>query len=287
MNWYKFSPVVLTVLIFLLAQTLGTALSFCTALLLFAETGTTAANSLNISALELTSAGPLPTTLMSLSLMGVNLIAVLGCHLFLHNIRLKSTIYVNPINWRATLLATSSYILCATSLSILTEGVELPDSMEQMSKAMAQNTWGLLALIVVGPISEELLFREAIEGEMLRRNASPWAAILASALAFSIIHLNLAQGLYALPLGILLGIIRYKTGNILLTTVLHMLNNATVALQLRATDSSLSDLSYRDLLGGEHTALAVMLLLAILSTVLTRVFWNSYPACTKQEKAEL
>ena len=75
----------------------------------------------------------------------------------------------------------------AIGMSVLTDSVEMPDSMQQASLALSRNVWGLLAIVIVGPVTEELLFREVIAGEMLRRGAGPWVAILTSALAFSIV----------------------------------------------------------------------------------------------------
>jgi membrane protease YdiL (CAAX protease family) len=180
------------------------------------------------------------------------------------------------MRWQTGLLAIAGGILGGFSLSIMTENIALPDSMMQMSMAMSKSIWGLLALAIVGPITEELLFREAIEGEMLRRKASPWTAIIVSALAFSIVHLNLAQGLYALPLGIMFGIIRYKTGNIILPSLLHILNNSIVALQLCTLGEEMADLSYAEMFGGNTAAYAIMLLSGMLSILLIKLFWNCH-----------
>jgi hypothetical protein len=174
------------------------------------------------------------------------------------------------------MLAIAGGFLGALSISILTESIELPDVMFQISLAMSHNIWGLLTLVIVGPITEELLFREAIAGEMLHRGNNPWIAIIVSALAFSAMHLNLAQGLYALPLGIIFGIIYYKTGNIVLTSLLHILNNGIVAVQLYTMNEDIEDLSLSKWLGGDLKAYAAVLLLGGLCIVLMRLFWSHY-----------
>ena len=266
MNWRKFSPALLTLLVFLLAQGIGALL-----MLLYGM-----------------NPGYMPVTAFSLILMAVDILAVLGCYFILRYIRLYAVADISSIHWRTGLIGIVAGILGAIAISILTEKVPLPDFMEQMSIEMSRNIWGLITLVIIGPISEELIFREAIEGEMLRRNASPWAAIIVSALAFSIAHYYLAQGLYALPLAILFGIIYYKTGNIILTSLLHILNNGIAALQLSALGEGAKDFSYAEWLGGPTHAYTLMLFCGVLSIALMRVFWNNYPADEKaQKKASL
>lgn len=265
MYWHKFSPAVLTLLIFLLAQGFGALLMIPFGM----------------------QPEQIPTTIFSLILMAVDIIAVLGCYFFLHNIRPTTADDVASIQWRPSLTGLAAGIFGALSISILTENVALPDVMMQMSLAMSHNFWGIITLVIVGPIAEELLFREAIEGEMLRRDASPWTAILVSAIAFSIAHFNLAQGLYAFPLAVIFGIIYYKTGNIILTTLLHIINNGIAALQLYILGEDIENISYAEWFGGSTNTYVLMLLCATLSLVLIKVFWDSYPADLKQQKKPL
>ena len=114
---------------------------------------------------------------------------------------------------------------------------------------------------------------------MLRRGAAPWLAIGVSALAFSAAHLNLAQGCYAFPLGILLGIIYYKTGGIVLTSLLHILNNGIVAFQLYADGTDAIETSPAEWFGSTTLALTFMALFGALSIVLMTLFWNRYNLC--------
>ena len=271
MNLRQFSPAVLTLLIFLLAQGIGTVLLIVTGLSTLPDFRISFDNSL-----------------FPLIMMAVNIIAVLCCHFLVHNIQFAATCDFSTIRWRPGMLAIIGGFLGATSISILTESVELPDVMLKMSLAMSHNFWGLLTLVIVGPVTEELLFREAITGEMLRRGATPWIAIMVSALAFSAMHLNLAQGLYAFPLGIIFGIIYYKTGNIILTSILHILNNGIVAIQLYTLNEDISDLSFSEWFGGDLKAYAAMLLFGALCIVLMGLFWKFYlPLQRHNEKVTL
>ena len=287
MSWHKYSPAILTLLVFLLAQGLGTILFFVAGMLASPEFNAAVQAYISNEAQSLPLLEMMSVSTFSLILMVVDILAVLGCYLFLHNIRFVTADDIASIRWRPGLIAVASGILGAISISILTEKVPLPDVMVQMSLSMAHDFWGLIALVIIGPITEELLFREAIEGEMLRRGASPWVAIIVSAIAFGIAHLNLAQGLYACPLAIIFGIIYYKTGNIVLTSLLHILNNGIVALQLYTLDEGIEDLSYADLLGGSTRAYALMLFCGLFCLVLIRVFCNLYPTNEKIRKTTI
>lgn len=86
------------------------------------------------------------------------------------------------------------------------------------------NPWiTLLCTVIVGPVAEELFFRKALIDRLSRFH--PTDAILLSALLFGLIHSNLTQFLYAFPIGVLLGIIYWRTKNIRYTILLHMLMN--------------------------------------------------------------
>lgn len=260
MIWHKLSPAILTLLVFLLAQGVGTILLLVTGMLRLPD--------FSIS---------FDIPLLSLILMTVNVLVVLVCHFLLHYIRPITASDIAAIRWRPGLLGIAGGFLGAMSVSFLTDEMELPDTMVQMSLAMSQNVWGVLVLVIVGPVTEELIFREAIAGEMLRRGASPWTAIFVSALAFGTMHLNLAQGLYALPLGIILGIIYYRTGNIILTSLLHILNNGIVAVQLYTLGEDMADASLTEWFGNTATAYTVMLLTGTLCIILMKRFWDCYP----------
>ena len=279
MTLHRLSPAILTLLVFFLAQGLGSLLLFGIWILVSPEFGEAIRAFLSGEAEGLPLLELMPISVFSLILMSLDIIAVLGCHLCLHNIRFATTLDATTVRWRPALLAAAAAILGAMSISILTGGMELPEAMVQISLAMSHNIWGLITIVLVGPISEELLFREAIAGEMLRRGAAPWLAIGVSALAFSAAHLNLAQGCYAFPLGILLGIIYYKTGGIVLTSLLHILNNGIVAVQLYADGTEAIETSPAEWFGSATLAQTFMVLFGALSIALMTLFWNRYNLC--------
>lgn len=82
----------------------------------------------------------------------------------------------------------------------------------------------LLCAVIVGPIAEELFFRKAMIDRL--SGFHPTDAILLSALLFGLMHGNLTQFLYAFPIGVLFGVIYYRTQNIGYSILLHIAVNA-------------------------------------------------------------
>ncbi len=85
--------------------------------------------------------------------------------------------------------------------------------------------WGsVLALVVVAPVTEELLFRGLILRGFLR-NYSVRKSIIASALLFGALHLNPWQFVPATVIGLWLGWVYVKTRSLLPCIFAHALNN--------------------------------------------------------------
>ena len=76
---------------------------------------------------------------------------------------------------------------------------------------------------IIGPVAEELFFRKAMIDRLSKYH--PIDAILFSAVLFALIHGNLTQFLYAFPIGVLFGIIYWRTKNIGYTILLHVFMN--------------------------------------------------------------
>jgi hypothetical protein len=107
----------------------------------------------------------------------------------------------------------------------------LPHAFEAYSELMEPLMDGsvrltVLYVLLIGPVSEELIFR----GALLDRFHLAFPFLAANALQaalFGIYHMNLTQGVYAFCLGFVLGLIRYVTGSILANMLAHILFNAT------------------------------------------------------------
>lgn len=81
---------------------------------------------------------------------------------------------------------------------------------------------------VIPPLVEEILFRGAVLG-CLRRWGDGFA-IAASSILFGLYHGNVGQFVFATLVGLVFGYLRVRTGNILPSMLLHMLNNGLAAV---------------------------------------------------------
>lgn len=100
----------------------------------------------------------------------------------------------------------------------------------------------LLAVVIVAPVAEELLFRGMLT-EMLRRHTGFVAAALCSSAVFALMHLQPAVMVEAFLAGMILCYIYILTRSIYACILLHMFNNA-IAMSMQV-------LEYRDKTLGE------------------------------------
>ena len=138
-------------------------------------------------------------------------------------------------------------------LSFLYEqlGIEMDENTEQIITSMMKEPWGYVAVGILAPLAEEVVFRGAILrtllGIMSKKNH--WVAIMISAAIFGVVHANLAQFINALLMGLLLGWMYYRTGSLVPGILLHWVNN-TMAYVLTnimpQSDGKLIDLFHGD-----------------------------------------
>jgi len=120
-----------------------------------------------------------------------------------------------------------------------------------------ENTSALILIIGVGliaPIVEELIFRGFIFYR-LKNAFSIWSAIIIQAIFFAVFHGNIIQMSYAFFIGIILGILVYKSNSLYPAIILHILNN---------TMSIFSDLNFDNSLYYLLPILAVVMVILII-----------------------
>lgn len=83
---------------------------------------------------------------------------------------------------------------------------------------------------VIGPVLEETLFRGMILQSL--RPWGDWFAVVTSSVLFGLAHMNLVQGIPAVLLGIVFGFITVKSGSILPSAILHIINNTLSIVML-------------------------------------------------------
>ena len=86
----------------------------------------------------------------------------------------------------------------------------------------------LLAVAVTPAVCEELFFRGVVLSGL--RSLGKWPAIAVSALLFAVAHASIYRLLPTLLLGLVLGYLVWKTGSIVVSMIVHALNNGIVAV---------------------------------------------------------
>ena len=105
----------------------------------------------------------------------------------------------------------------------------------------------LLALVILAPVSEETLFRGFLYPGIAGSRAGPVVAIVASSVAFAVLHVQYDWlGIVAvLATGLYLGVVRYRSQSLLLTMLLHAIRNAFATLEVFVLDHWFNELSGR------------------------------------------
>lgn len=177
----------------------------------------------------------------------------------------------NPLacKWRwapVMIVATLCGMFC---FNVLTEQLQLEDMTEQMIMGMSSRFLGIVSIVIMAPVAEEVVFRSAVIGTMLRHGVRPWVAITVSALLFAIVHFNPAQIPFAFIIGILFAILYVKSGSVVPSTVCHILNNG-ISVILMNVFRDQPDTTLTDVCGGPAVTCP---LVAVTTTVCLSLYY--------------
>ena len=122
--------------------------------------------------------------------------------------------------------------------------IPMPDGIQALLKASL--TFGspgelvvlILAVVVVAGFSEEMLFRGFFQGAV-ERTADVTRAVLVTAFVFAFIHFNPWWVVEILVLGVLLGVLAWRSDSIFPGVVVHGTNNALAVFFINAEESRL------------------------------------------------
>ena len=117
-------------------------------------------------------------------------------------------------------------------INLCSEFIGLPDLMQDTFRAMSRNVFGIISIAIMAPLVEELLFRGAIQGYMLRKGMKPLHAILIASAIFGIVHMNPIQIPFAFAIGLIFGWLYYRTGSVVPGIIGHFINNSIACLQM-------------------------------------------------------
>ncbi len=142
--------------------------------------------------------------------------------------------------------------------------MQIDPSMQNLYQSIMKESWGYLAIGVLAPIAEEVVFRGGVLRVLLQLTGARrhWVAIAISALIFAAIHLNLAQGVHAFIIGLILGWMYYRTGSIVPGIVVHWVNNS-VAYLMFALMPQMADGKLIDLFHGSHRTMWLGILFSL------------------------
>lgn len=128
------------------------------------------------------------------------------------------------VGWKPLVLGTLGTTALSVAVSQL--GIE-PQGVKQAMNIAREPAAFLITLFLLAglaPLVEELVFRGLLYGWIESR----WGAGLAfvvSSLAFAAAHIEPAHALLVLPLGLMFGLLRWRTGSLWPSLVAHMANN--------------------------------------------------------------
>lgn len=154
---------------------------------------------------------------------------------------------------------------------------DMPADMKALLAEMLHNRWGYLAVGIVVPVAEELVFRGAVLRALLQGLGDggwqKWCAIGVSALIFGAVHGNVPQGLHATIIGLLLGWMYWRTRSIVPGVAFHWVNNSAAYVIANVIPNS-EDARLVDIFRGSqlHVYLAILFSLLIMVPALFQLY---------------
>ena len=132
-----------------------------------------------------------------------------------------------------TILLSIPFIIAAMFIcNVASEFIELPNLVEDTFIGMSRNVFGIIAIAVMAPLVEELLFRGAIEGHFLQTGKKTRYGNPPVSTHFRSHPCQSGTSTFRLLSGIGIRMLYYRTGSIIPGMIGHFLNNslATIAM---------------------------------------------------------
>lgn len=148
-------------------------------------------------------------------------------------------------------------------LNLCCEFLNVPDMMQDTFVHMSNSVLGVIAIVIMAPLVEELLFRGAIEGHFLRKGTKPVYAILISAAVFGIIHMNPVQMLFGFLIGLIFGWLYYRTGSVVPGIIGHFINNGLSCITMATSNPEELNTKTIELWGATTTYIVFALSLVV------------------------
>lgn len=138
---------------------------------------------------------------------------------------------------------------------------EMPKDLEAMLIHMMHNRWGYLAIGILAPLAEEVVFRGAVLRVLLKvvDERWHWIPIILSAIIFGAVHGNVQQFVHAMLIGLILGWMYYRTRSILPGVLFHWVNNSAAYVITNLMPGA-EDAHLVDFFGGDQQAVWMSLI---------------------------
>lgn len=167
----------------------------------------------------------------------------------------------------------------------LTAWMSMPEYYKRLLQSVIDGSAGqIIAIVIAAPLLEELLLRGFIERGLIYHSGGTKAIIISAAI-FGVMHLNPWQALPAFIMGLFFGWLYWRTHNLWLTILMHLLTNGSSLITIRLLpEYSLAGLSLKDFVrdyAGEGVYPILVIVCAVLSAALI-YFLNRKLSCGKE-----
>ncbi len=170
-------------------------------------------------------------------------------------------------------------------------------------EVLSMPMWSMvLAIGIVGPFVEEIVFRGIIL-QSYKRTGRIVASVILSSVLFGMMHLNFNQFAYGAVMGVMLALLVEATGSVLTSFLAHATFNTLEVFMMYAGGDALENAGgaasdYLDMFGGALSAIiynAYLFVMAVIFTVLAvlivkkiaknegrKEYFDNIPKCKKQ-----
>ena len=131
-------------------------------------------------------------------------------------IRLKDSFAMPKISLGKSLYLVLAAFIGIFATDVVSEVMDLPNIIEAELGGMSKTVMGVLAIAIIGPLAEEVVFRGAIQQHLHTNGERPFRAIFIASVLFGLMHMNPAQIPFAFVVGLILGVFYWKTGSLVL-----------------------------------------------------------------------
>ena len=121
-----------------------------------------------------------------------------------------------------------AFLYAESILSVLIGGfLNAEGAVQQQSRIVigGQQLLSILNVIVMAPLAEEIVCRGAVYGG-IRRKLGVVPSVILGGIVFGLIHFNGWISLVMMFMGMVMCVVYEKTGSLIYTIILHMINNA-------------------------------------------------------------